>query len=114
MWPKFPAQVSGGEAQRAGIARALINDPRIVFADEPTGALNSAFVKAVLDALTEVNARGQSIVMVTHDLRSALRGNRVLYLRDGVICGQCHLGAFVEGDTTRQTKLSSFLEDMGW
>lgn len=57
-WHKFPSQISGGEAQRAGIARALINNPKIVFADEPTGALNSANGEAVLDALTEVNGKG--------------------------------------------------------
>ena len=60
-WGKFPMQISGGEAQRAGIARALINNPRIVFADEPTGALNSTYGKAVLDALSETNEQGQSI-----------------------------------------------------
>ena len=113
-WRKFPAQVSGGEAQRAGIARALINNPAIVFADEPTGALNSAFGGAVLDALSEVNGQGQSVVMVTHDLRSAMRGNRVLYLRDGVIRGECELGKYVSGDRERHEKLGAFLEEMGW
>jgi len=111
---KFPAQVSGGEAQRAGIARALINDPAILFADEPTGALNSTFGLAVLDALSEVNEQGQSVVMVTHDLRSAIRGNRVLYLRDGVIHGECELGKYVGGDKQRHEKLNAFLEEMGW
>jgi len=114
MWSKFPTQVSGGEAQRAGIARALINDPKIVFADEPTGALNSTYGKAVLDALTEVNGQGQSIIMVTHDLRSALRGSRILYLRDGIIHGECLLGKFVSGDEGRVNKLNEFLAEMGW
>ena len=114
MWRKFPSQVSGGEAQRAGIARALINDPKIVFADEPTGALNSANGEAVLDALTDVNAKGQSIVMVTHDIRSAIRGNRVLYLRDGVICGECDLGPYDGEDRKRYDELSAFLAGMGW
>jgi len=114
IWGKFPAQVSGGEAQRAGIARALINNPKIVFADEPTGALNSTFGNAVLDALSEVHEQGQSVVMVTHDLRSAMRGNRVLYLRDGVIRGECELGKYVSGDRERHEKLSVFLEEMGW
>lgn len=114
IWSKFPAQVSGGEAQRAGIARALINDPKVVFADEPTGALNSANGEAVLDALSEVNAKGQSVVMVTHDLRSARRGNRVLYLRDGVICGECDMGPYADGDKQRHDKLNGFLADMGW
>jgi len=114
IWRKFPAQVSGGEAQRAGIARALINNPKIVFADEPTGALNSANGKAVLDALTEVNGQGQSVVMVTHDLRSAQRGSRILYLQDGVIRGECELGKYVSSDDERQNKLNKFLSEMGW
>ena len=114
VWRKFPAQVSGGEAQRAGIARALINNPKMIFADEPTGALNSTFGGAVLDALSEVNGQGQSVVMVTHDLRSAMRGNRVLYLRDGVIRGECELGKYVSGDRERHEKLGAFLEEMGW
>jgi len=114
MWNKFPTQVSGGEAQRAGIARALINNPKIVFADEPTGALNSTYGKAVLDALTEVNEQGQSIIMVTHDLRSALRGSRILYLRDGIIHGECLLGKYVSGDEGRVNKLNEFLAEMGW
>jgi len=113
-WGKFPAQVSGGEAQRAGIARALINDPKIVFADEPTGALNSAYGLAVLDALTEINNQGQSVVMVTHDLRSARRGNRILYLQDGIIRGECKLGDYVSGDKERHDKISLFLDEMGW
>ena len=113
-WRKFPAQVSGGEAQRAAIARALINTPPIVFADEPTGALNSANGTAVLDALTEVNRNGQSIVMVTHDIKSARRGNRVIYLQDGGVRGECNLGAYVPGDTQRHEVLKNFLSEMGW
>ena len=114
VWKKFPSQVSGGEAQRAGIARALINEPMIVFADEPTGALNSSNGKAVLDALTEINNAGQTIVMVTHDMRSALRGNRVLYLKDGIIKGECTLGIYTGDDSERFDKLNSFLLDQGW
>lgn len=111
---KFPSQLSGGEAQRAGMVRALINTPAVVFADEPTGALNFASGKAVLDVLTDVNRSGQSVVMVTHDLRSARRGNRILYLRDGVICGECDLGAYVPGDSARHDRLTAFLKEMGW
>jgi putative ABC transport system ATP-binding protein len=116
-WKKFPAQLSGGEAQRGAIVRALINDPAILFADEPTGSLNSASGLSVLDLLTEVNSGGQSILMVTHDLRSALRGNRILYIRDGSICGECNLTPFagdVGDDTSRHDKLRSFLVEMGW
>lgn len=111
---KFPTQISGGESQRVGIVRALINSPEILFADEPTGALNSKTGLDVLDTLTSFNEQGQSIVMVTHDMRSARRGNRILYLKDGVILGECDLGKYSHGDTQRHAKLSVFLKDMGW
>lgn len=111
---KFPTQISGGEAQRVGIVRALINSPEILFADEPTGALNSQTGLDVLDTLTQFNERGQSVVMVTHDMRSARRGNRILYLKDGVILGECDLGRYVPGDGERHKKLAAFLQDMGW
>lgn len=111
---KFPTQISGGEAQRVGIVRALINRPEILFADEPTGALNSQTGLDVLDTLTNFNKQGQSVVMVTHDMRSARRGNRILYLKDGVILGECNLGKYVHGDLERHEKLSAFLSEMGW
>lgn len=111
---KFPAQLSGGEAQRAGIVRALINRPEIIFADEPTGQLNSASSTAVLDVLTQLNQDGQSIVMVTHDLKSARRGNRILYLQDGCIRGECDLGRYRQGQKERHEKLTAFLLEMGW
>ena len=114
LWNKFPTQISGGEAQRVGIARALINDPKLVFADEPTGALNSQTGKAVLDTLTRFNEKGQSIVMVTHDISSARRGNRILYVKDGEIAGECNLGKYVTGDKERHQKLNDFLATMGW
>ncbi|MEK5028361.1 ABC transporter ATP-binding protein [Paenibacillus sp. FSL M7-1046] len=114
IWRKFPSQLSGGEAQRAAIVRALINQPKVVFADEPTGALNSAAGKVVLDVLTDLNSKGQSIIMVTHDLKSARRGNRILYMRDGVIHGICNLGKYVSGDKERHGKLQAFLTEMGW
>lgn len=111
---KFPSQLSGGEAQRAGIVRALINTPEILFADEPTGALNSKTGLDVLNTLTKFNEQGQSVVMVTHDMRSARRGNRILYLKDGVILGECDLGHYIHGDKARHEKLSGFLTEMGW
>lgn len=114
IWRKFPSQLSGGENQRAAIVRALINKPKVVFADEPTGALNSASGKAVLDVLTDINNRGQNVIMVTHDLSSARRGNRILYIKDGVISGECNLGKYVSGDKERHEKLNSFLAKMGW
>ena len=117
IWRKFPTQISGGEGQRAAVARAVINDPAIVFADEPTGALNSAFGKAVLDVLTSVHENNQSIIMVTHDVKSALRGNRVIYLKDGVIRGECVLGRYTSESNeskARHEKISGFLNEMGW
>ncbi len=111
---KFPTQISGGEAQRAGIVRGLINNPEILFADEPTGALNSKTGLEVLDTLTRFNEQGQGVVMVTHDMRSARRGNRILYLKDGVILDECNLGKYVHGDKERHEKLSDFLAEMGW
>lgn len=114
IWRKFPTQLSGGENQRAAIVRALINKPRVVFADEPTGALNSASGKAVLDVLSEINNEGQNIIMVTHDLVSARRGNRIIYIKDGVISGEINLGKYVSGDKLRHEKLRSFLSEMGW
>lgn len=111
---KFPTQISGGEAQRAGIVRALINSPAVLFADEPTGALNSKSGLAVLDTLTAFNERGQSVVMVTHDMRSARRGNRILYLKDGTVQGECGLGRYHPDDAARHKKLADFLVEMGW
>ncbi len=114
LWNKFPTQLSGGEAQRVGIARALINNPKLVFTDEPTGALNSKTGKDVLDTLTEFNNQGQSIVMVTHDIKSARRGNRIIYLKDGEIAGECNLGKYIPDDKERHQKISDFLIKMGW
>lgn len=111
---KFPTQLSGGEAQRVGIVRGLINSPEILFTDEPTGALNSQTGLDVLDTLTKCNEQGQSVVMVTHDMRSARRGNRILYLKDGAVMGECSLGKYIHGDTARREKLADFLTEMGW
>ena len=113
-WKKYPSQISGGQMGRAGIVRALINNPEVVFADEPTGALDSTSGKAVLDLLTKFNHEGQTIIMVTHDLKSALRGNRILYLKDGRISGECILGTYKGKSEERKDRLIHFLEDMGW
>ena len=110
-WAKMPTMLSGGEAQRVAIARALMNRPAVVFADEPTGQLNSEHSAAVLDLLSEVHENGQTIVMVTHDVRSATRADRVLYLRDGRIADECALA----GSADRRTEsLTAFLTGMGW
>lgn len=91
---RLPALVSGGEAQRAAIARAMINDPGLLFADEPTGALNKSNSEDVLDLLSRLNQSGQSILMVTHDVRAALRGNRILYLEDGKVLDELNLPVY--------------------
>ena len=111
---KFPSQISGGQAQRAAIVRALINRPSVVFADEPTGSLNSASGKAVLDVLTNINEMGQSIIMVTHDIKSALRGNRIIYLQDGMIGGEIALHKYKKDDSERFGLINDFLSEMGW
>lgn len=111
---KFPTQLSGGEAQRVAVVRGVINDPRILFADEPTGALNSQNTEHVLNIFTRLNQKGQSIVMVTHDMRSARRAGRVLYLKDGIITGELKLGEYEPGDIKRHETLRQFLREMGW
>jgi putative ABC transport system ATP-binding protein len=80
-------QASGGQLQRAAIARALINSPDLVFGDEPTGALNAATAAEIMDLLTEVNRDGRTVVLVTHDPNVAARARRVVVLRDGVVDG---------------------------
>ena len=115
LWKKYPNQLSGGECQRVGIVRAVINDPQILFADEPTGALNSASGQDVLDVFTELHSNGQSIVMVTHDLKTALRGNRVLYLKDGRVEGEHKMPVYGTDDIKeRRESLQRFLDEMGW
>lgn len=111
---KFPPQLSGGEQQRVALVRGLINTPEILFADEPTGALNSQNSKNVLDILTQVNQEGQSIVMVTHDIKAARRADRILYLQDGVILDELALGRYEPDKAARHEKLRKFLSEMGW
>lgn len=112
---RLPNQVSGGEAQRAAIARAMINDPGLLFADEPTGALNRSNSEEVLDLLSRLNRDGQSILMVTHDVRAALRGNRILYLEDGKILDELALPVYeAEGARERETRLNVWLSALQW
>ena len=124
-WRKFPTQLSGGQQQRVAVVRGVINQPEVLFADEPTGALNSQNTTNVLDIMTELNNQGQSIVMVTHTVKAAERGNRIIYLSDGVISDECNLGPYL-GDYKDETnprqaealerhrKLKDFLQEMGW
>lgn len=111
----LPSQCSGGEQQRCGIARALINKPKVLFADEPTGALNSKMGVSILDALSETNKHGQSIVMVTHDIKAAVRANRILYLQDGSIIGEMKLPVYdIQDSKSRETQVIAWLNSMGW
>ena len=111
---RLPSQVSGGEAQRTAVARAAINKPEILFADEPTGALNKANSGEVLNLFSSLNADGQSVLLVTHDREAALRGNRILYLEDGAIIGELNLQVYEGKDKAREEKLSAWLEGLGW
>lgn len=111
---RLPSAVSGGEAQRAAVARAVIAQPRILFADEPTGALNKANTDEVLNLLTDLNAKGQTILLVTHDKQAALRGSRILYLEDGAITGEKRLPPYRGKDEAREAELTAWLASMRW
>ncbi len=111
----LPSQVSGGEQQRLAIARAVVNKPKLLFADEPTGALNRSNTIEVLNLLTKLNREGQSILMVTHDIRAALRACRVLYLEDGKITGELSLPPYNrEEEPSREVQVNAWLSSMEW
>ncbi|MBO4496037.1 MAG: ABC transporter ATP-binding protein [Clostridiales bacterium] len=110
-----PSQVSGGEQQRCAIARAVIHLPKLLFADEPTGALNRKNTVEVLDLMTDLNRKGQSILMVTHDVRAALRASRLLYLEDGKVIGEMTLPPYEkEEEKSRETQVNAWLSSMKW
>lgn len=108
-------QVSGGQLQRACICRSMINQPEILFADEPTGALNKSTAAEVMEEFVELNREGTTILMVTHDSKIASRCSRILYLLDGSIHGELILG---KSDTItekeREERVSQWLLEMGW
>lgn len=89
---KYPYEVSGGQKQRAAVARALITKPKLLLADEPTGALDSASTAELLRVFGEVNRSGQTVLMVTHSVNAASHANRVLFIRDGIIFHQLYRG----------------------
>ncbi|MCM1288817.1 MAG: ABC transporter ATP-binding protein [Clostridium sp.] len=111
---RLPSAVSGGEAQRTAVARAVIGMPSILFADEPTGALNRKNSEEVMNILTSLAAQGQTVLLVTHDIRAALHGNRILYLEDGRISGELELEAYNKADRSREDKLNSWLTTLRW
>ena len=112
---RLPSEASGGEAQRTAMARAMINQPGLLFADEPTGALNRKHSEEVLELLTALNRDGQSILMVTHDVKAAIRGTRILYLEDGKILDEMLLPPFdLKTAKEREEKVSAWLTSLSW
>jgi len=89
---KYPYEVSGGQKQRVAVARALITGPRIVLADEPTGALDSKATDSLLNLFDQINGEGQTILMVTHSTKAASHAKRVLFIRDGEVFHQIYKG----------------------
>ncbi len=89
---KFPYEVSGGQKQRAAVARAIITNPRLILADEPTGALDSKSTDSLLNVFNDINRSGQTIVMVTHSSRAASRAGRVMFIKDGEVFHQIYRG----------------------
>jgi putative ABC transport system ATP-binding protein len=108
-------KVSGGQLQRAAICRALINHPDIIFGDEPTGALNSAATKEIMDIINEINAEGTTIMLVTHDSKVAARADRVIFLADGNITDEIILGKYEEKSfNEREKKMAEWLGKQGF
>lgn len=111
---RLPSVVSGGEAQRAAVARAVIGMPAILFADEPTGALNKKNSEEVMNIFSSLSRQGQTVLLVTHDIQAALHGSRILYLEDGKIIGELELGNYDDTNREREDKLNSWLSSMRW
>ena len=108
-------QVSGGQLQRACICRSMMNEPEILFADEPTGALNMSAAGEVMEELVKLNLEGTTILMVTHDSRIASRCDRIIYLLDGQISAELKLGKSAAGaEKRREETAARWLMEMGW
>ncbi len=118
---KYPSQLSGGQQQRAAILRAIINRPPLLLCDEPTGSLNSAQTEIVMKLLHLLNKEGQTIILVTHDIKVAARGKRVVFLKDGSIDGELVFPETYQDSVTRdeicqrrEKELLHFLQKRGW
>ena len=109
-------EVSGGQLQRACLCRALINSPKVLFADEPTGALNSKASRDVMQRLLEANRAGTTVLMVTHSEKVASVSDRIIYLVDGGIQGELMLGKMTSDEelSPRERKVRAWLDQMGW
>lgn len=109
-------EVSGGQLQRACICRSMINKPQMIFADEPTGALNRTSSDEVMKELAKINNEGTTIMLVTHDVKVSAKCTRVMYIVDGNIKGEYNLGRYSDEKTLkeRERKLNNWLMEMGW
>ncbi|MCI7804405.1 MAG: ABC transporter ATP-binding protein [Oscillospiraceae bacterium] len=109
-------EVSGGQLQRACICRSMINKPKMIFADEPTGALNRTSSEEVMDELAKINGEGTTVMLVTHDVKVAAKCTRVLYIVDGNIKGEYNLERYTSPSQLRERErsLSNWLMEMGW
>jgi len=108
-------QASGGQLQRVGICRALMNNPKVIFGDEPTGALNSTSANEIMKLLAEIHRNGTTIVLVTHDVKVAAKTERVIFLFDGKIAGEYEAGTYDEANDdlkAREEHLTSWLADL--
>lgn len=107
-------QVSGGQLQRAGICRALISNPQVIFGDEPTGALNSTSAQEIMDLLASINSEGTTVMLVTHDPKIAARTERILFMSDGAIVNELRLPRFTGTDLDdRMVKVVSTMQKIG-
>ncbi len=108
-------EVSGGQLQRACICRSMINNPKMIFADEPTGALNRASSNEVMEELAKLNSEGTTVMLVTHDVKVAAKCTRILYIVDGNIKGEYNLGKYdISKLRDRERALNGWLMEMGW
>ncbi len=108
-------QVSGGQLQRACICRSMVNEPEILLADEPTGALNKSAAAEVMEELVKLNREGTTILMVTHDSRIASSCDRIIYLLDGQISAELTLGkSMAAAEKGREERVTRWLMEMGW
>jgi putative ABC transport system ATP-binding protein len=110
-------KVSGGQLQRASICRALINNPEVLFADEPTGALNSSATEEIMQIINQINKKGTTVIMVTHDTKVASVAERIIFIKDGKLHDELMLGKF-DGDkmghANREKELMQWLENKGF
>lgn len=107
-------QVSGGQLQRAGICRALMCNPEIIFGDEPTGSLNSKFAQGIMNIFSEINAGGTALMLVTHDAKVAAQAEHIMFIRDGKIINEIRLSKFNGTDTdSRMKEVTTKMQEIG-